>query len=81
MNLASVIVIFFISWWVIFLIALPMGVKSRWEGDDDGVDGADPGAPQDPDLGRKALRTTVAAAVTTLVISLTIVSGVFNFRE
>lgn len=81
MNIAAVIVVFVIWWWIAFLAVLPMGVKSRWETGDDGVKGADPGAPDDPQLKRKAIRATVIAVVMTVVTAGIIMSGVFNFRD
>ena len=81
MNVPAVIVIFIMWWWVAFLAVLPMGVKSRWEADDDGVKGADPGAPNDPQLKKKALRATIIAAGLTAITAAIIISGVFNFRE
>lgn len=81
MNPAAIIVVFVIWWWVAFLAVLPMGVKSRWEGDDDGVDGADPGAPDDPQLKKKVLRATMIAAGLTVVTSALIMSGLISFRE
>jgi len=81
MNPAAIIVVFVIWWWVAFLAVLPMGVKSRWEGDDDGVDGADPGAPDDPQLKKKALRATIIAAGLTIVTSAVIMSGLVTIRD
>ncbi|MEL7485639.1 MAG: DUF1467 family protein [Pseudomonadota bacterium] len=81
MNIAGAVVIFVIVWWLVFFALLPMGVTSRWEGDGDGVDGAEPGAPMNPDLKRKAVRATLIAAALTVVIVGIIMSGVINFRE
>ncbi len=81
MNIVAVIVIFVIWWWIAFLAVLPMGVESRWEAGDDGVEGADPGAPNDPQLKKKAFRATLIAAALTIVTSAIIASGVINFRD
>lgn len=81
MNPVGAIVIFVLVWWCVFFALLPMGVKGRWEDDADGVDGADPGAPADPDLKKKALRATmIAAPISGLIIAI-ILSGVINFRD
>ena len=80
MNIPAVIVVFVIWWWVAFLVVLPMGVTSRWEGSDDGVKGADPGAPEDPQLKRKAIRATIAAVVLTIITAIIITSGLIDFR-
>lgn len=76
MNPVGVIIIFLLSWWMIFFAVLPLGVRGRWESEDDGVKGAEPGAPAAPDLKKKALITTGLAAIATLIISLIGASGV-----
>ena len=81
MNIPAILVVFIIWWWIAFLALLPMGVKSRWEAGDDGVKGADPGAPEDPQLKKKALRATIIAAILTAITAAIIISGVINFRE
>lgn len=81
MTIAGGIVIFIIWWWVAFLAVLPRDVQGRWEADDDGVKGADPGAPVSPQIGKKArLATMIAFALTAVTVAI-IMSGVFNFRE
>ncbi len=81
MNIAAVIVVFIIWWWIVFLAVLPMGVQSRWETGDDGVEGADPGAPNDPQLKKKAIRATVIAFALTVVTAAIIASGLVSFRD
>ena len=81
MNIGGAIVIYVIIWWLVFFALLPMGVTSRWESNDDGVKGADPGAPTNPDLKRKAVRASVIAAVLSAIVILIIMSGVINFKE
>lgn len=81
MNIAGAIVIFVIWWWVVFLAVLPHGVQGRWEADDDGVAGADPGAPTDPALKKKAWLTTKITLGLWVITIAIIMSGVFNFRE
>ncbi len=81
MTIAGGIVIFIIWWWIAFLAILPRNVTSRWEVDDDGVKGADPGAPVSPQIREKAwLSTKVAIVLTAITIGI-ILSGIFNFRE
>jgi predicted secreted protein len=81
MSIAGGIVIYVIVWWVVFFAVLPWGVKGRWESEDDGVIGAEPGAPVTPDLKRKALITSAIALGLWVVIAAIIVSGVIDFRE
>lgn len=81
MNIAGAVVIFVILWWTVFFAVLPWGVRSRWETGDDGVAGADPGAPAEIDLKKKALVTTgITVGVWALVVAV-VASGVINFRE
>ncbi len=81
MNIAGAVVIFIVWWWVVFLAVLPRGVQGRWEAPDDGVDGADPGAPVSPDIGKKAwLATKIAAGLSAVTIAL-ILSGLIDFRD
>jgi len=81
MNVFGAIVIYIVWWWVIFLGVLPINIKSRWEEADDGVEGADPGAPTDPQVKKKMwLATKIAAGFWVATVAI-IVSGIFNFRE
>ncbi|MEK7265303.1 MAG: DUF1467 family protein [Pseudomonadota bacterium] len=81
MNIPAAIVIFVMVWWCVFFAMLPIGVASRWEGEGDGVDGADPGAPQNPNLKKKAIWTTMVAVPVTAAIIALILSGLINFRQ
>lgn len=62
MGVTTYIAIYFIVWWTVIFAVLPFGVRSQHEG---GAveDGSEPGAPMRPLLFRKALVTTVVAAV------------------
>jgi len=81
MNAGGAIVIFVIWWWLAFLAVLPRHVKGRWESDGDGVEGADPGAPVNPDLKKKAWLATKISAVLWLATIAVMLSGVFDFRD
>jgi predicted secreted protein len=81
MGPVEIIIIFVLIWWCVFFAVLPMGVKGRWESQGDGVTGADPGAPAEPNLKRKAFLATGVAAALTAVVALVIASGVVNFGE
>ncbi|MGA0565397.1 DUF1467 family protein [Ancylobacter sp. VNQ12] len=62
MGVTTYIAIYFIVWWTVIFAVLPFGVRSQHEA---GTveDGSEPGAPMRPLLIRKALVTTVVAAV------------------
>ena len=81
MNPAGAIVIYIVWWWLVFLAVLPRDVEGRWEGPDDGVTGADPGAPADPKLKRKAWLATKIATVLWAITAAIILGGVFNFTD
>jgi predicted secreted protein len=81
MNPAGAVVIFVLVWWCAFFAMLPIGVKGRWESTEDGVEGADPGAPADPNLKKKALWATIVALPVTAAVVAAVVSGLLNFRD
>jgi len=81
MSISGGIVIYILWWWLAFFAVLPRGVESRWEADDDGVKGADPGAPVSPQIGKKALLATKIAALLSVITFAIIISGVINFRD
>ncbi len=81
MNPFSAVVVFIIIWWLVFFAMLPIGVTGRWEGEEDGVKGADPGAPVAPNLKKKVIMTTVVASVLSAITIGVILSGVVNFRD
>ncbi len=81
MGPIGIAIIFILIWWCVFFAVLPMGVKGRWESEADGVAGAEPGAPADPGLKRKAILTTAIAAGLTIIVALIVASGVIDFKE
>lgn len=54
--------IYVITWWIMLFAILPIGVQTQ-EDDADRLLGTAPSAPINPQLGRKALLTSVASAV------------------
>lgn len=71
MDLAGGIVVFVITWWICFFIALPFGVRSQFE-EGETTPGTEEGAPANPQLLKKAMWATVGAAVLTTIVGLTI---------
>lgn len=63
MSIISILVIFIISWWLIFFMALPISV----EAETDFIPGQDQGAPKVTHLKIKALITTAIAFVLTAI--------------
>ncbi|MGF1543677.1 MAG: DUF1467 family protein [Parvularculaceae bacterium] len=82
MNPAGVVVVYILVWWCAFFVMLPLGVRSVWEDDAaDAPPGVDLGAPQQPDLKRKAVRATWLSLPITVAICLLIISGVVDFKD
>ncbi|MCB2114665.1 MAG: DUF1467 family protein [Parvularculaceae bacterium] len=81
MHPVAAIVIYILVWWCIFFAMLPIGVTSRWESDEEKVEGADPGAPTDPNLKKKVLWTSLAAVPVAAIVIAVILSGLINFRD
>lgn len=73
----SAIVVFVISWWMILLALLPVGVKGQHEAGDP-QDGTEPGAPQDPMLKKKFFWATCGALVVTLLAFLISLTGIIH---
>ena len=74
MGIGTYIAIYFIVWWTVIFAVLPFGVRSQHE---DGAveNGTEPGAPSRPLLLRKALVTTVIAAVIVGVFAWSLETG------
>jgi predicted secreted protein len=56
------IALYFVIWWTILFAVLPLSIRSQAESGDV-VHGTEPGAPAAPGLLRKAIITSVLAAV------------------
>ena len=80
MSVAAVVAIYFIVWWVTLFAVLPFGVRSQAESLKV-TPGTDPGAPVRPWLLRKALATSVVAALITAGIIYLMVSGVVSLDD
>ncbi|MBI1366493.1 MAG: DUF1467 family protein [Alphaproteobacteria bacterium] len=81
MNIIGAVVIYILAWWTVFFAVLPWGVKSRWEAPDDGVKGAEPGAPVAANMKKKLLITSAIAFVIMAMMVGLIDTGVLNFRQ
>lgn len=72
MNIAQIIIVFAISWWLVFLPALSVGVQSQYEAETDFSEGSDDGAPVVHMLGKKALWATIGAGIITALAAIVI---------
>ncbi len=57
-------------WWIVLFAVLPLGVRSADEAGEERPECNDPGAPVAPQLAKKALLTTVIAAVVFALVAL-----------
>ncbi len=68
--LPMALAIYFTAWWVCLFAVLPFGVRNHGEEAENLPKGADAGAPVAPHLGKKAVATSLLAAVVYGVIVL-----------
>jgi predicted secreted protein len=80
MNIATIILVYVIAWWMVFFAALPVGVKSQHESPDEAVAGTEPGAPVNPNLKKKILVTSLVALVLTTGYYFLATSDLISFR-
>jgi predicted secreted protein len=77
MNIASGIVVYILLWWWVFFMSLPFGVRRTKSVEI----GHDTGAPEKPHLWKKALATTVLAAILWGGVNWVIEAELFSFRD
>ena len=68
MRIGTAVAIYFVVWWIVLFAILPLGVKNAHEAGETTLEGNEPGAPVDPQLGRKAIITTVVSGVVFVMI-------------
>ena len=62
MNLVGALALYFVIWWITLFAVLPFGIRSQEEAGEV-VAGTEPGAPVLPGLLKKAVITSLIAAV------------------
>lgn len=72
MHWVQALIVFLVSWWLVFLPSLSIGIQSHEESGENVVPGAEAGAPVAPMLLKKALWATIGAAIITLVMAIVI---------
>ncbi len=77
MNPVTAFASYFIIWWLVFLAALPFGVRGQWE-EGDIVRGSEPGAPVRPLLLKKILWSSLIAFGFWLVLYAVLASGLIT---
>lgn len=77
MSWATGVMVYIVIWWTVLFAVLPLGVRRV----DKPGRGEDHGAPERPQLLRKAIITTVVAAVVWLAFFIFHQLDVFSFRR
>ncbi len=81
MGWASGIVVYIVIWWIVFFLALPIGVRSPHEAGEEVQAGNEAGAPVRPYIWIKAGATTAIAALLWVGAYWLITSDLISFRD
>jgi predicted secreted protein len=72
--------LYFVIWWVVLFAVLPIGVKSQYEAGEV-VPGSEGAAPHAPMLLKKAVITTIVAAVVFGIVHLFVVERIVSLDQ
>jgi predicted secreted protein len=75
------IIVYVLIWWIIFFSILPVGIQSNKEKFKEKIEGIDPGAPINPNIGKKFLITTILTSIIFLIIYYLVKFNFLNLRE
>ncbi len=81
MGITSGIVVYVIAWWLIFFMALPIGVRPPHEAGEAVEAGHEPGAPVKPRIWMKALAATILAGILWLIMFFVLEADIISFRN
>ena len=81
MGITGSIIVYVMIWWIIFFSVLPIGIRSNKEVFKDNIGGMDPGAPKNPNIGKKFLITTLTTTIIFLVIYYLVEFDLLNLRD
>ena len=81
MGITGSIIVYVLIWWMIFFSFLPVGIRSKKEKFKERIDGMDPGAPDNPKIGKKFLITTIITSIIFIVIYYLVKFNLLNLRE
>lgn len=70
MNIAQAIIVFAISWWLVFLPSLSIGIQNQYESGAEFAEGSEEGAPVKPMLLKKAIWATIGATLLTALFAI-----------
>ncbi|MDQ0468847.1 DUF1467 family protein [Labrys wisconsinensis] len=77
MNIVLGLALYFVIWWTILFAVLPIGIRSQYEAGEV-VPGSEGAAPEKPMLLKKALITTVLAAIIFGIVHLFMVEKIVS---
>jgi predicted secreted protein len=80
-GITGSIIVYVLIWWMIFFSILPVGIQSNKEKFRERIGGVDPGAPNNPKMGKKFLITTIITSVIFIVIYYLVEFNLLNLRE
>ena len=80
MGLVSGILVYVVAWWLVFFMALPIGVKPQDEDGGEVVAGTPTSAPQKPMLLKKAIISAIGAFIIWGALYWAIENQVINLR-
>ncbi len=81
MGLTGSIIIYVIIWWIVFFSLLPVGIRSNNAKFNDKIAGEDPGAPKNPNIGKKFIYTTIITSIIFVGIYYMVINDFLNLRE
>ena len=81
MSTTGSLIVFIIIWWIVFFSVLPLGIKSETKKFTEKVSGNDPGAPKNPNIGKKFIYTTVITSIIFVGIFMLVKYDYLNLRR
>ena len=81
MGLTGSIILYVSIWWIVFFSVLPVGIISQKKIFSEKLEGNDPGAPVNPNIGKKFLITSIISTILFFGIYYIVNKGYFNLRE
>ena len=81
MGITGSIIVYVLIWWMIFFSILPVGIQSKKEKFKERIEGIDPGAPNNPKIGKKFFLTTIITSIIFIAIYYLVEFNLLNLRE
>ena len=81
MGITGSIIVYVLIWWMIFFSVLPVGIQSNKQKFKEKLEGIDPGAPKNPNMGKKFLITTIITSIIFIVIYYLVEFDLLNLRK